>query len=140
MSSPDDQMPPQAPPEVEEKREDHLKFLFHNWDLVAAAAWEGYSGEGRGAIVINPKEDSQWTNSVVYIPDNRPRPPGVPAWPDPEVEEMVRDYDPEREVVVVILRLDGDVSGYKLPTPNRAHTPPAAFAALQRLSEQEHQA
>jgi len=134
MSSTDDQ----NKPPVEETREDHLKFLFHSWDLLAAAAWEGFLAEGRGAIIIDPKESSQWSSSVIYMPESRPRPPGVSTWPDPEVEEMVAKYDPEREVVVLILRLDGDVSAYRLPTPNRAHTPPAAFAALERMKDQEN--
>jgi hypothetical protein len=134
MSSPDDQ----STPPVEETREDHLKFLFHSWDLLAAAAWEGYSAEGRGAIIIDPKESSQWSSSAIYVPESRPRPPGVPTWPDPEVEEMVGKYDPEREVVVVILRLDGDVSTYQLPTPNRAHTPPAAFTAMEQAKGEKN--
>lgn len=123
-------------PTGDESRESHCAFIMLNWDLAAAAAWQGYVKHGRGAIVI----DVNWAKDP---------PPGMPyyfgstqaayvsqrmvkrqldGWDWPDFERMVRQYDPNTEVVFMFLRTDGGSSGYRVKTAPGRPTPPRAFA------------
>lgn len=50
------------------------------------------------------------------------------SWP-PDEARMVREYDPNTEVVTVILRDDGGVSSYRMYMPGRP-SPPQAYELM----------
>jgi hypothetical protein len=49
------------------------------------------------------------------------------GWPSEEVAEVIRDYDPEQDVVFIFLRLDGDVFHYNVSDDL---TPPKAYSRM----------
>ena len=123
-------------PTGDESRESHGAFIMLNWELAAAAAWQGYVKHGRGAIVIdvNRAKDPPpgmpyyfGTSQAAYVSQRMiKRQPGDWDWPD--FERMVRQYDPNTEVVFMFLRTDGGSSGYRVGTAPGRPTPPRAFA------------
>ena len=123
-------------PTGDESRESHTAFIVLNWDLAAAAAWKGYLKQGRGAMVIDVNRAKDPPPGTPYYFGETPgafisqrmarRLGGGWDWPD--FERMVRQYDPNTEVVFMFLRADGGSSGYRVNLPGRM-TPPAAYAA-----------
>lgn len=105
-------------PTGSESRDSHLAFIMGNWSVLAAWSWRGYQEGGRGCMVIDSKQASTEPTVTSRLGET----PAVYLVADqvPEIEEvrrMIREYDPETEVVVVILRLDGGQSEYRLRGP-----------------------
>ena len=71
-------------------------FLVH-WPRIAAKAWEGFTGVGRGVVAV---VDGSVPPALSYRA-------GAPCGCH---EEDVGGYDPEREAVVVVVDDDGDVT------------------------------
>lgn len=46
------------------------------------------------------------------------------GWPNEEISDVIREYDPEQDVVLIFLRLDGDVFHYNV---SDELTPPLAY-------------
>jgi hypothetical protein len=108
--------------------DEHMTFIRSQWPAFAAFAWEKYLAEGRGAIIVDLRNAST----------DGPR-PGVPTfyvaegsaglrerggWPSVEVAEVINDYDPEQDAVLIFLRLDGDAFHYNVSDDL---TPPVAY-------------
>jgi hypothetical protein len=118
----------------------HVEFIHLNWDQLAAGAWEGYLEMGRGAMVIDlgapsPSDSAgYWEEHLTagsYIPDQNPA-SGTPTdWPSGDISQLVRTYDPEREVVVVILGEDDQMSVYRAELKDHP-SPPDAWASRGR--------
>ena len=93
-------------------------FLAH-WPRIAATAWEGFNGSGRGVVTVL---DGSMPPALSY---RRGTLCGCH-------EELVASYDPEREAVVAIVDDDGDVAWIATlggwPTP--AETPGTTTAEL----------
>ncbi len=116
--------------------DNHVEFIHLNWDQLAAGAWEGFLEVGRGAMVIDlaaPHEHAHggyWEENLTtgsYIPDQNPE-SGTPTdWPTADVSQLVRAYDPEQEVVVVILGEDDQMSVYRAGLKDHP-SPPEAWA------------
>ena len=93
-------------------------FLAH-WPRIAATAWEGFTGQGRGVVTV---VDGSMLPALAYRV-------GAPCGCH---EEVVGGYDPEREVVLAVVDDDGDdrwiarLGGW--PTPAEAGA--TATAAL----------
>jgi hypothetical protein len=77
-------------------------------------ARERFPTEGRGAVTVRIEEDVRtWRHNneeaaaaIGYLAERAARAPGGPGWPTADVAEMVRRYDPERELVA-LFRLGG---------------------------------
>ncbi|HXG92953.1 MAG TPA: hypothetical protein VNN73_11380 [Blastocatellia bacterium] len=110
----------------------HITFLKRQWRALAAFAWQKYLSEGRGAVVVdlrNASTDGPNLNvPTFYIAEASERLAKLGGWPNQEIAEVVRDYDPEQDVVFIFLRLDGDIYHYNV---SDELTPPKAHAARQ---------
>jgi hypothetical protein len=108
--------------------DEHVTFIRSQWSAFAAFAWEKFSSEGRGAIVVdlrNASTDGPAINvPTYYVADGSERLQARGGWPSPEVAEIVKDYDPEQDAIFIFLRLDGDAFHYNVSdelTPPMAH-------------------
>jgi hypothetical protein len=108
--------------------EEHMSFMHSQWPEFAAFAWGKYLSEGRGAVVIDLKRatrtGTRFQVPTFYLADGSERLQARGGWPTKEVAEVIRDYDPEQDVVFLVLRLNGDQFHYNASdelTPPRAH-------------------
>lgn len=108
--------------------DEHLTFMRSQWRDFAAFAWEKYLSEGRGAVVVDlkraSKTDTRLQVPTFYLSDGSERLRARGGWPSDEVEQVIREYDPERDVVFIFLRLDGDAFHYDA---SDEITPPIAY-------------
>ena len=93
---------------LHKRREAHMRFIRQNIDLLLAAGWAGYQEHGRGAILVDADRavpDPQWEGGITpgqYVTPRMLQDAGL-DWPDADLKRMVREYAPEREIVVAIL-------------------------------------
>jgi hypothetical protein len=113
--------------------DEHGTFIRSQWPAFAAFAWEKFASEGRGAIVVdlrNASTDGPAINvPTYYVADGSERLQKRGGWPSREVEEIIRDYDPQQDVVFIFLRIDGDAFHYNV---SDELTPPLAHARKNR--------
>ena len=107
---------------------EHMTFMSSQWPEFAAFAWGKYLSEGRGAVIIDLKRatraGARFQVPTYYLADGSERLRARGGWPTMEVAEVIRDYDPEQDVVFIVVRLDGDQFHYNASdelTPPRAH-------------------
>ena len=98
-----------------------------NWPQIASAAWAGYLAPGRGLTIVDTRKTysvpTGLSHAISYLPAG-----SVTAADD---ARMVREYDPEREVVVGMLRANGDEDVYRLGSPRL--TPKQAYEQAPKL-------
>lgn len=106
----------------------HVTFIRSQWRDFAGFAREKYLSEGRGAVVIDlrnvSKEGENLHVPTFYVAEGSERLATRGGWPSEEIEAVIKEYDPEQDVVFIFLRLDGDVFYYNVSdelTPPRAH-------------------
>ena len=106
----------------------HATFIKSQWRSFAALAWEKFQREGRGAIVVDLRHASVEGPAInvptVYVAEGSDRLARRGGWPNEEVAEVIRDYDPAQDVIFIFLRLDGDVFHYNV---SDELTPPLAY-------------
>ena len=106
----------------------HETFIRQQWAKLAAFAWEKYNREGRGAVVVDLRHATVEAGSInvptVYVAEGSERLSRRGGWPNAEIAEVIRDYDPTQDVIFLFLRLDGDVFHYNVSDDL---TPPAAY-------------
>ena len=117
-------------------------YILRHWEFVAATAWAGYQKQGRGVVVIQLERqfnergeltrvdymtagmdgDEELVTEFIFNYADNLMPGGV--W-----EKIVRDYDYNREVVVVIEHEDDKLPtihqvqcGNYMPSPQEAFT------------------
>ena len=115
----------------------HKDFAKANWRLLAAFAWEHYLAEGRGMVVV-PEDDFVHADRpqyallrVRYVPAESPEIKSMPDWEDGKEQGWLETYDPERKVIVLIVRPGGGTSGYLLG----ANPPPPECHAIDKCKE-----
>lgn len=96
----------------------HKNFLKSNWIILAAFSWEHFQAKGSGAILV-PEEDFIHSSSPVlkglrftYFPlseHNKAPFKGILA--EKELR-WLKTYDPDKMVVLCVLREGGGVSSY----------------------------
>jgi hypothetical protein len=108
--------------------DEHLTFMRSQWREFAAFAWEKYLSEGRGAVVIDlmraSRNEGRFQVPTFYLAAGSEKLHARGGWPSAEVAEVIREYDPEQDVVFIFLRLDGDAIHYNASdevTPARAY-------------------
>ena len=122
------------PKEIEafDTPDEHMTFMRSQWREFAAFAWEKYLSDGRGAVVIDLKRASKngtrFQVPTFYVAEGSERLRARGGWPSEEVAEVIRDYDPEQDVVFIFLRLDGDAFHYNA---SDEVTPPKAYKSRQ---------
>jgi len=109
--------------------EAHLAFIRSQWRDFAAFAWEKYTIEGRGGIVVDLRKASKTSQNLqvptFYVANGSERLEKLGGWPDEEIANSIKSYDPEQDVIFIFLRLNGDVYNYNA---SDELTPPKAFA------------
>lgn len=110
----------------------NLHFIQRNLDFLLAMGWQGCQAHGPGAILIDADQavpDPLWEGGItpgLYVSRSLLKEKGL-DWPDPDIKRLVRQYDPQTEIVVAILTgLDQDY--YRVGVPGR--TPASAFTAV----------
>ena len=115
------------------------QLIANNIELISAKSWEGYQQEGRGILLIDSGTFDGLDaapNPLTYISDKQIQ-ETVAGWPAERVTGLVKQYDPENEMIVVV-KWRGEVGGYRLKPPI---APPVAYEKLKNiLSDQGHQA
>lgn len=108
--------------------DEHVTFIRSQWAGLAAFAWEKYQSEGRGAIVIDLRNATMVKGNInvptYYVAEGSQRLSERGGWPSADVAEVIQEYDPEQDVILLFLRLDGDVFHYNVSddlTPPKAH-------------------
>lgn len=114
----------------------HITFIRSQWRDFAAFAWEKFSSEGRGAIVVDLRNASKCAEGLnvptYYVAEDSERLANRGGWPSEEISDAISEYDPEQDVVLLFLRLDGDVFYYNV---SDELTPPWAAEAKQEADE-----
>jgi hypothetical protein len=101
-------------------REGRQEFITQTWPGTAGIAYAGYRAYNRGAVVFSPEYE---------------RPMYVPLkgndYDNPAIVKMVRDYDPEYEIVVIFFVYNSPTifERYRVPTI----PPPKAYQIFSRL-------
>lgn len=114
----------------------HVTFIRSQWRDFAAFAWGKYASEGRGAVVVDLLKASKAGETlqvpICYVAEGGEGLTKLGGWPNDEISEVVRDYDPEQDVVFIFLRLDGDVFHYNASDDL---TPPRAYEVKRTANE-----
>jgi len=116
--------------------EAHITLIRSQWSDFAAFAWRKYLTEGRGAIVVNLRNASKPGVGLhiptYYVADGGESLANLGGWPNEEISNVISEYDPEQDVVLIFLRLDGDVFYYNV---SDELTPPLAYKAKSEAYE-----
>jgi hypothetical protein len=114
----------------------HVTFIRSQWSDFAAFAWGKYLSEGRGAVVVDLmkalKSGEKLQVPTYYVADGSERLSKRGGWPNEEIADVVKEYDPEQDVVFIFLRLDGDVFHYNA---SDELTPPQAYQTKRKADE-----
>jgi hypothetical protein len=114
----------------------HVTFIRSQWRDFAAFAWGKYVSEGRGAVVVDLSKASKIGESLqvptFYVAESSERLSNRGGWPSEEIAEVVRDYDPEQDVVFIFIRLDGCAFHYNASDDL---TPPQAYQTKRKANE-----
>jgi hypothetical protein len=105
-----------------------------NVDHISAISWDGYQKAGRGVVLIYGEEADEkrlQAGPLVYLSEAEAQAEGD-GWPTEEVADIVKDYDPEREVIVIV-RWRDDTDAYRFKPPI---APPAAYKMLMGAGDQ----
>lgn len=105
----------------------HVTFIRSQWSDFAAFAWSKYQSQGRGAVVVDlanaSKSGATLNVPTYYVAEGSVRLSNLGGWPNDEIAALIKDYDPEQDVVFIVRRVDGDVFHYNASdelTPPRA--------------------
>ena len=88
-----------------------LSWIGENLSVFWPAASKMFKEAGRGALVVDTtvKVGERGVHPFGYLPQEM-----VEEGEDEEVERMLREYNPERELVVTLLKPEGRVSSYRV--------------------------
>ena len=97
----------------------HQTLIRMQWRDFAVFAWQQYSSRGRGAIVVDLKRAAAEGGSssqipTYYVAEGSEQLDKRGGWPNAEIEELIREYDPRQDVVFLFIRLDGEVFHYNV--------------------------
>jgi hypothetical protein len=105
----------------------HITFIRSQWGDFAEFAWRKYQSEGRGALVVDLTKASKSAAGLhvptYYVAEGSERLSNLGGWPSYEIADLVKDYDPEQDVIFIFRRLDGELFHYNVSdelTPPRA--------------------
>ncbi|MCJ7529846.1 MAG: hypothetical protein MUO64_02285 [Anaerolineales bacterium] len=101
------------------KPEERRVFIVNTWPGTAGLAYAGYTAYGHGAIVFAPGHD---------------KPMFVPLGSDfgnPEIERTIKEYDPEKEIVVIFFLIDSPAVFERHQVESMP--PPLAFKTFSRI-------
>ena len=88
-----------------------IAYIKDNWAVLAAEAWNGWVEHGCGAMLIDL--GSGLTPLAVYLTQlsgNR----NAPGWPSAAIAAQIQQYNPQCEMIVLVLRNDQTLTAYRL--------------------------
>jgi hypothetical protein len=97
-----------------------IDMINRHWDTYAASAFLAYACSGGGVTTMIYRDAVSGYCSW-----------GV-DWPNSEVERLVEEYDPNKELIFVIQRHTGELSCFRMPTPSDRLQPLEAYITLLR--------
>jgi hypothetical protein len=106
-----------------------------NIDRIAAVSWDGYQKKGRGVVLIEGEKADEkrlQVGPLVYLPDTEAMEERG-GWPIEDVANIVKVYDPESEVIVIVRWRNG-IGAYRFKPPI---APPAAYKRMMGDDDQE---
>jgi hypothetical protein len=99
-----------------------------HWDTLALTAYGGFTDEGRGAVIFQ----TEGKNTRGFYCSEGEAQKQAAGWPDEQTAEKVRTYDPETQVVCILMHPDGGQSVHRLTMPDPELTPAAAYRRHQQ--------
>lgn len=103
-----------------------IAYIRRHWTVLAAEAWSGYVRRGRGVILIDRTPGS--TAPVSYRSMIALREAHASDWLAIETIAQIRQYDPQCELICIVLRDDTTITTYRIRVA--APRPPDAYAQL----------
>jgi hypothetical protein len=107
--------------------EGHQKLIKNQWQEFAAFAWRQYGKEGRGAVVVDLRDPrTSGTSTLVktyYVAQGSERLSKLGGWPTDNIADALGEYDPQQEVLFLILRREAEPLFYLVsdePPPPQA--------------------
>ena len=95
------------------ERANDLRWVQENLHVLWAAAERSYIKEGRGAIVVDTTARPTGAGNPFYYMSEA----GVEKLNDTDALRMVKTYDPDWELVAMLLKLEKRVSTYRIGVP-----------------------
>ena len=94
-----------------EERLRDMAWIGENFAVFWSAAEMMLAEQGRGAIVVDTtmQPEPEWGNPFVYLPQGE-----VEESFDEDAQRMVQQYEPEQEIVIVLLKPEERVSAYRV--------------------------
>ena len=107
---------PQFPRWAEQERSSDLAWLVENLPLFWPVAQAGYTEFGRGAIVVDTTlQPTDGGHPFGYFTQAQ-----ITEYGGEDEQRMVTEYDPEWELVTVLLKKRERVSSYRIGVPGPA--------------------
>lgn len=106
-----------------------------NIDRISAVSWDGYQKAGRGVVLIEGEEADEkrlQVGPLVYLSDTEAQEERG-GWPIEDVADIVKVYDPENEVIVIVRWRNG-IGAYRFKP---LIAPPTAYKRLMGGDDQE---
>jgi len=91
----------------------HFNWIQRNSADFVRSALKLYRKRGRGAFIIREDEAKPSGTSAHYLAANGMQRTGI-VWPDQQTAELVRNYDPTQQFVIVFMYRSGTASSYTM--------------------------
>jgi hypothetical protein len=115
---------PKVPLELIDSRDGHLGLVAQFWDGFATTAWQGYLQGGRGAVLLDLSEATDMdidADSIEPLIEYLALNSDVDFGEEPfkSLKVQLEDYDPEKEIMVLVYRRTFNIDGESLRTAYR---------------------
>ena len=91
----------------------HFNWIQRNSADFVRSALKLYRKRGRGAFIIREDEAKPSGTAAHYLAENGMQRTGI-VWPDQQTAELVRNYDPTQQFVIVFMYRSGTASSYTM--------------------------
>ena len=109
-----------------------INLIYPNWETIAAVAYDCYLHSGRGVITMSEMEGLSGMPDVEFLPESDRETFEAGGWLNNEVTHQMREYDPQNEVIILVLRLSGEVFCLRFRTPSSRLSPRSACEEIYR--------
>jgi hypothetical protein len=121
--------------------EECAKLIESQWESIAAFAWNGFVSQGRGIVFLNENdpgarliqraEGKLPPLAVCYVSETQAAETG--GWQSDEIETKVSNYNPGRQVVIVIMYESGRMTCLCATPAPGSSTPSQSAGKQQRM-------
>jgi len=91
----------------------HFNWIQRNSADFVRSALKLYRKRGRGAFIIREDEAKPSGTAAHYLAENGMQRTRI-VWPDQQTAELVRNYDPTQQFVIVFMYRSGTASSYTM--------------------------